>query len=123
MQECVWEASFPNHEYCAIQHATNRGYGCHANEIETHIEWVGTRGGGRRGRSYDVRMLTYLTLPVISLQTLDYATHTRVGEYRKLACADAVIETQVRKLLGCHAIHGAHRARLVHIVHGHRIDV
>ena len=90
MQECVRESSFPDHEYSAIPHAANRGYGCHVDEIETHIEWVGTRGGGRSWRSYDVRVLAYLTLPVISLQTLDYAAPTRVGEYRKLACADAV---------------------------------
>jgi hypothetical protein len=49
-------------------------------------------------------MLAYLTLPIVSLQTLGYAARTGVGENRKLARADAVIETQVRKLLGCHAV-------------------
>ena len=91
MQECVREASFPDHEYCAIPHAANRGYRCHVDEVETHIEWVGARVGGRRGRSYDVRMLAYLTLPIVSLQTLDYAARTGVGENRKLARADATL--------------------------------
>jgi hypothetical protein len=85
-----------------------------AGKMEAHISWVGTRGSGRSWRSYDVRVLAYLTLPVIGLQTLDNAAHTRVGEYRKLARADAVVETQVRMLLGCHVTHVAHRARLVH---------